>query len=345
MARSLWAGETQDALEARLWLAAHLLMGIEPLILYVPGLRPKPAPAVHRNELLRCMLAGISRIDSEVAAQIRETDRSFDVIGWTFDFYGEHRDVELDRSGIEEVLRQREASPRDIAEAGTLKRRTVRWLYRAAEHLPFLIPQVADENMQLHLRDLRRYVTNDADIANATRRLLKMPLRAAWKSGRPILVVGHSMGSVIAYDTLWEMSRETGDEVRVDLLTLGSPLGQRYIQRRLNGHDATGARRYPANIRRWANIAAVGEMTAIDMAVRDDFGEMATLGLTEDIRDIEVYNYFRFHGVLNVHSEYGYLVNEATATEIRNWWREVTAPGIHAGAALAEQTTRDRDSA
>lgn len=319
-------------------------MGIEPLILYVPGLRPKPPPATHRNELLRCLVEGISRIDSEVALLIRETGRSFDIVGWTYDFYGEHREVELDRAAIEQVLRQRRATPRDIAEAGTLKRRAVRWLYRAAEHLPFLIPQVADEKMQLHLRDIRRYVNNDADIANATRRQLKMPLRAAWKSGRPILLIGHSMGSVIAYDTLWQMSRDPGEELSVDLLTLGSPLGQRYIQRRLKGGDETGERRYPDNIRRWVNIAAVGEMTAVDMVVSNDFADMITLGLTEDIRDIEVYNYFRFQGVLNVHSEYGYLVNEATASEICHWWRDVTGHARHSATGTRE-ATRGLDSA
>lgn len=316
-------------------------MDVEPLILYVPGLRPKPAPAIHRQELLRCLLAGVERVDPEVAARIRETDRSFDIVGWTYDFYGEHRDIELDRAAIEQLLRQHGANEKDVAEAGALKRRLIRWLYRAAERLPFLIPQVADENMQLHLRDLRRYVTNDADIANATRRQLKMPLRAAWKSGRPVLLIGHSMGSVIAYDTLWQMSRESREEGRVDLLTLGSPLGQRYIQRGLEGRNEAGARRYPDNIRRWVNIAAVGEMTAVDMAVRNDFSNMIALGLTQDIEDIEVYNYFRFHGVLNVHSEYGYLVNEATARVIRTWWCEATGAAEEADPLL----TPDRDSA
>ncbi|MEX2125421.1 MAG: hypothetical protein WD795_16120 [Woeseia sp.] len=300
-------------------------MSVEPLILYVPGLRPKPPPAIHRQELLRCLVEGVDRIDSEAAAQIRGFDRSFDIIGWTYDFYGEHRDIELDRVGIEQVLKQREASPRDIAAAATFKRRMVRWIYRAAERLPFLIPQVADENMQLHLRDLRRYVTNDADMADATRRLLKMPLRAAWASQRPVLLIGHSMGSVIAYDTLWQLSRESGDELRVDLLTLGSPLGQRYIQQRLKGRAEAGKKRYPDNVRQWVNIAAVGEMTAIDMTVRNDFADMVSLGLTDDIRDFAIYNYFRQQGVLNVHAEYGYLVNKVTATQVLDWWREVTS--------------------
>jgi hypothetical protein len=141
------------------------------------------------------------------------------------------------------------------------------------------------------------------------------------------------------------MSRESGDELRVDLLTLGSPLGQRYIQSRLNGHAETGERRYPANIRRWVNIAAVGEMTAIDMAVGNDFAAMVAAGLTEDIRDIKVHNYYRQQGVLNVHSEYGYLINAATAAEIRNWWREVTAPAAVSAEPGPAEVRLDRNSA
>jgi hypothetical protein len=59
------------------------------------------------------------------------------------------------------------------------------------------------------------------------------------------------------------------------------------------------------------------------MALKNDFGEMIQLGLIADIEDLEIYNYYRTNGVLNVHAEYGYLVNEVTATIIRNWWRAV----------------------
>ena len=45
--------------------------------------------------------------------------------------------------------------------------------------------------------------------------MLKMPLRAAWGSGRPVLLAAHSMGSVIAYDALWEMTRDGRDELQV----------------------------------------------------------------------------------------------------------------------------------
>ena len=59
------------------------------------------------------------------------------------------------------------------------------------------------------------------------------------------------------------------------------------------------------------------------MTLNNYFGEMIRLGLVEDIEDLETYNYYRMNGVLNVHAEYGYLVNEVAANVIRKWWREV----------------------
>ena len=49
---------------------------------------------------------------------------------------------------------------------------------------------------------------------------------------------------------------------------------------------------------------------------------MVDVGLVEYIEDRVVHNYFRLDGELNVHAEYGYLVNEATARIVGNWWRE-----------------------
>jgi hypothetical protein len=294
-----------------------------PLILYIPGLKPKPEYMLHREQVLRCMLEGIRRIDPETADEMALDEHCFDIVSWTYDFYGSHRDINLDLDDIEKVLQKTGASAEDREIATSLKRRFLRWLYRAADQLPFLIPHFANEDVELQIRDLRRYATNDDDIAEIVRREVKIRLRAAASANRPILLYGHSMGSVIAYDTLWQLTHEPGEEVAIDLmLTTGSPLGQKLIQRRLQGTKNDGADRYPGNIRRWINIAAIGELTAIDMTLHNDFGEMIRLGLVEDIEDLETYTYYRMNGTLNVHAEYGYLVNEVTATVIRNWWRE-----------------------
>jgi hypothetical protein len=295
-----------------------------PLILYVPGLLPKPEFVRHRDALFRCLIAGARRHDEKVALDIAANLHCFDIVSWTYDFYKVHRDIALDAEAIEAVIRQPQASSQDITEASSWQRRFARWVFSAADVMPFLIPHVANERMELHLRDLRRYLRNRDDIAEHTRQMLKVPLRAAVEAERPILLVAHSMGSVIAWDSLWQMARNDRDHVHIDLLlTMGSPLGQRYIQRRLQGFGEKGEQRYPDSIRRWINLSAVGDLTALDPALADDFARMAALGLVDTIEDHQMHNYFRLNGELNVHAEYGYLANDVTARIIIDWWRSV----------------------
>ena len=296
-------------------------MSNHPLILYIPGLLPKPEPAIHRDALARCLLTGVRRADPAVADSI-EAAEAFDIVSWTYDFYGRHHDFEIDRAAIDAVIEQPEASEKDITEATSWSRRLTRWIYRLGDRMPFLIPHVASERMAVHLRDLQRYLRDDNGIATHARRMLKMRLRAADEAGHPVLLIAHSMGSVIAYDSLWEMSHSSRDRLRLDmLLTMGSPLGQRYMQKRLKGAGQPGYARFPTNIGRWKNLAAIGDLTALDRELTDDFDGMLELGLLESFEDERLLNWFRLDGQLNVHAEYGYLVNERTARTIVEWWR------------------------
>lgn len=293
-----------------------------PLILYIPGLLPKPEPEIHREALFRCLIAGVRRHDEEVAERIGANPATFDIVSWTYNFYGVHRDFEIDRDAVEAVIEKPFANKQDAAEATSMQRRFTRWLYQLGDLLPFLIPRVASERMEVHLRDLRRYLQDDNGIAEHTRGMLKLRLRAAAEGRQPVLLIAHSMGSVIAYDTLWELSASGRDHVRLDmLLTMGSPLGQRYMKRRLKGAGKTGYERYPSNIRRWKNLAAIGDLTALDPVLADDFEEMLELGLLESFEDEALLTNFRLEGSLNVHAEYGYLVHENTARTISEWWR------------------------
>lgn len=293
-----------------------------PLIIYIPGLQPKPEPGEHHEALLRCLLTGVRRIDAQVADEIEANESAFELVSWTYDFYREHRDISLDAEGIAAVIEQHEASAQDTAEATSWKRLLFRWIYTLGDWMPFLIPHVASERMEVHLRDLRRYNRDANGIASHTRRMLKVPLQVAAAANRPVLLLAHSMGSVIAYDSLWELSHAASDSSQLDLLvTMGSPLGQRYVRNRLKGAEESDHGRYPSNIRRWKNLAAVGDLTALDRQLANDFAEMMELGLLESFEDEAIYTHFRLNGVLNVHAEYGYLVNEKTARTIVTWWR------------------------
>ena len=277
--------------------------------------------------MFRCLLAGLRRHDEKVALDIAANLHCFDIVSWTYDFYREHREIDLDLEAIDAVITQAEATARDKAEASSWKRRLARWVFSAADVMPFLIPHITNDRLELHLRDLRRYQRNQNDIAEHTRQMLKIPLRSAAESGRPVLLIAHSMGSVIAWDSLWQMSHNERDHVHINtLLTMGSPLGQRFVQRRLQGFRDEGGDRYPLGIDRWVNLAAVGDLTAVDPELAVDFGAMVERGLVSTIDDRELHNFFRLDGVLNVHAEYGYLANSVTAGIIADWWTSVRTP-------------------
>ena len=306
----------------------------EPLILYIPGLKPKPEPTVHRRQLLRCLLEGLRRLDPAVASEIERHDNSFEIVGWTFDFYGVHSDIKRDQDDIDLLLTLTQASDGDKAIANSWKRHFLRWIFHTADFLPFTIPKLVTEELEVHLRDLNHYVKNVNGAGVAARAKLRAVLQKAAAAERPVLLLAHSMGSVISYDVLWQLTEETDSNVAVTLLvTMGSPLGQKLIQRRLLASRAGGEKRYPANICDWINLAAVGELTAIDSRLKNDFGEMIDLGLVADIDDREIYNYYHMRGTLNVHAEYGYLINEVTASIVRDWWCGQTGSGQNSGSA------------
>ncbi len=296
----------------------------KPLIIYIPGLLPKPESGLHRDALYRSLMHGLNASAPDVAAQIEADAQAFDLVSWTYDFYGEHRDMSLDAASIDAMLEHTAAPEGAISEASAFFRRLLRWFYLLGDWFPFLIPYLADERVEMHIRDLRRYAKNDNGIAQHVREMLKLPLRAAARSDRPTLLIAHSMGSVIAWDTLWQMSHEDNDHVRLDtLLTMGSPLGQRFIQRHLLGRDKIGHARFPSNIVRWKNLSARGDLTSVDPKLANDFGEMLALDLVESLDDEEILNWYRLDGRLNVHAEYGYLANPVTANFVAAWWRSV----------------------
>jgi hypothetical protein len=294
-------------------------------IVFVPGKNPKPAPDEHRRELWRCLRHGVARADPAVAEELAAAPRAFTLAAWNYLFYRRHEPLGEDLSWIEALLGKVGPSRADVREALSFRRRTAKLLYTLADLFHFLIPLLPDPAVKSTIHETARYFTNEGGVASRVREVLKAVLRPMLAEGERVLLIGHSMGSVIAYDALWEMWHEEHNRGRVDLfLTLGSPLGMRFTRKRLLGAGASGARRYPGNIRRWVNISSQGDLTALDTSLRDDFAPMLELGLVDGIADVDggVFNYFRNREGLNVHRSYGYLVNPRVGEVIARWWRE-----------------------
>ncbi len=300
------------------------------VIVYVPGMKPKPEPAEHRPALWRCLLEGVRRADRAVAAELAGCPDVFRLVAWSHLFYHEPRDLSLDLPGIERLLELDGPEERDIRESLHWHRRLGRLVYLACDAFPFLIDLVANPDMKATLQDSQRYFRNENGVASRIRRMVSDTLVEASESGSRILLIGHSLGSVIAYDVLWELSENRTKNLQVDcFMTLGSPLGMNFIQHRVLSGRARGVgeHRYPNNIRRWSNLSAIGEMTALDRVFADDYREMLDLGLVESIDDrTDLRNYFRGSEGLNVHRCYGYMVNEKTGEAIVDWWRGGKGP-------------------
>jgi hypothetical protein len=293
-------------------------------IIYVPGKNPKPPAQVHRELLLRCLLEGVRRIDPQAAADIAAQD-AFTTVAWSQLFYGYNRPAYEDLPWIEQLLSQQSWREDDSGDSRHVKYRITRAMYLVGDFLPWLIPLLPDLRVKLSIRETEAYFSNHGNLGNRIRELQKQPLREAVRNGDRVLLIGHSMGSIIAYDSLWELDHLEGIKHCVDcFLTIGSPLGMNYVQKRLIGMNRKEQGIYPGNIRRWVNITARGDLVALDPALANDFEDMVENGDVQGITDLRdgIYNHYRDEKGLNVHKSYGYLVNPHVAQVIADWWNE-----------------------
>jgi pimeloyl-ACP methyl ester carboxylesterase len=123
-------------------------------------------------------------------------------------------------------------------------------------------------------RPFRRWASADA-------------LRQAITESRPDVLVAHSLGSVLAYETLWAHPK-----LSVGLLvTLGSPLAMPgVVFDRLRPAPAGGLGARPPGVGRWLNFADVGDLVAVPRSLADRFAGVE--------RDAEItMPDWRFHGV------------------------------------------------
>lgn len=281
----------------------------KPDIVFVPGLRPKPENAVYRDALLQCISFGLERYCSDAARMIETVHDSFRIYSWTHDVYGEHRDIALDLQGIGALLAAPVPSDDERAKIDALSMQITRMGHRIGDRFPLLGRLFASERQRAMLSEATDYLRNRNGVGEQTRAgLAQMLLAGRQAPGSRLIVIGHSLGSVIAYDTLWHLSRSA--QLRVDrFITIGSPLGTRFVTKRLAGASEAAEQKYPRNIRHWTNIAARGELTALYPRLRDAYGEMLELGLLEGFDEhIDVYNHFVGAQGLNVHCEYGYAI-------------------------------------
>ncbi|MEL7147065.1 MAG: hypothetical protein AAFO69_11900, partial [Bacteroidota bacterium] len=136
------------------------------------------------------------------------------------------------------------------------------------------------------------------------RRLVRKLKRNKYKK---VMLISHSMGSIIAYDVLTHVL----PDIKIDMfVTIGSPLGLPMIKREIFKElqlqfDSEKRLPTPENvIGAWYNLSDPRDAISADSRLMDDYSPNS-LGVGP--QDIAIVNTYQMNGVANVHKSFGYL--------------------------------------
>jgi len=173
--------------------------------------------------------------------------------------------------------------------------------------------------------DLVEYWNTKRYYADRIQDRVRTSICEALDGDNQILLVSHGTGCIVTYDVLWQLSHapEYADAYRsrkIDLwLTLGSPLGDSMVRRRILGAKKKGFERYPSNIVSWHNIAAEDDFVSHDNTLADDYKDMLKQKQVSCIRDYRIYNMCVRYGKSNPHNSMGYLIHPRVAQIVSEW--------------------------
>lgn len=161
---------------------------------------------------------------------------------------------------------------------------------------------------RLFLKDVRDFFFD----ATERERMEKSLLDRLQVGGGPFIVIGHSQGSMIAYQVLRKLQKQQCD-VRL-FLTLGSPLGLQEVQDMLVKLEPDRPLAVPDCVDRWLNVAERLDPVALDTDLSNDYGQ--------NPRGIRIDNISRLkinpEWESNPHSGTGYLSIDEVRQAVRD---------------------------
>jgi hypothetical protein len=185
------------------------------------------------------------------------------------------------------------------------------------------------------VRDLDFYYDDARQIRgrDKTKRLARTVLRDELRSallrhrGKHILLVSHSMGTIISYDVLRDLGREDRKFTVDQFVTLGSPLGLSLVKARVASERALTFDRKPDKdpvrtptiVREsWVNFADGRDPVAADSHLSDDYARNDS---DVEVQDDLVWNDYVPPGSdrPNPHKSYGYLRTPEFSDHLRKF--------------------------
>lgn len=174
-------------------------------------------------------------------------------------------------------------------------------------------------------KQLKDPSTGALDTASSVLRgILARAIHEEQTKGNEIMLVAHSMGSIIAYDVLRDLGRKPGSTPVEQLVTIGSPLGLPFVKRQIAiERDYDPRPRTPSRVSgSWANFSDRLDPVAFDSHLADDYAPNDA-GVT--VQDDMVFN--DYVGLArpgkepkpNHHKSFGYLRAAEFTAHIRKF--------------------------
>ena len=151
---------------------------------------------------------------------------------------------------------------------------------------------------------------------------LRQAVGDALARGDDVAIVAHCIGGVFAYNALWALSHDAAANAdrKVSLwLTLGAPLGDEGVKRRLDDVGVETARRRPNNVVAWLNVSAEDDYVCHDDRIAGDYRDMLERRLISRIDDARIYNLAVRYGRSNPHNALGYLIHPRVSRAVATW--------------------------
>jgi len=174
-------------------------------------------------------------------------------------------------------------------------------------------------------KDSAAYLSGKTSYADDVRDRVREKICGMFDRGDRFLLMTHGMGCIPAYEVLCQLShdekyKEKYSDAKVDTwLTMGAPLGDYNIRKRLLGAKRNPIECFPTNVITWHNVSAEDDYTCHDNTLADDFKKMLDHRVVSAVHDYHIYNLAVRYGKSNPHSSIGYYIHPRISKIVADW--------------------------
>jgi len=285
------------------------------IIIGIHGLGNKPEKRILKEWWKKSMKEGLKSIGKEISLP------KFEMVYWADLMYDKPLDPKIrDTESPYYIEEKYTRAPQNFhVEDHSLRMSIIDFLGKQLneiflnEDLTLNYTYITDFIVSKYFRELEIYYKDDCEDGNTAecrikeKILLRLLNTLKKYKDDEIMLISHSMGTIIAYDVLTFLA----SDIKIhSLVTMGSPLGLPVIiskiaseyKRRTKGeaHMVTP----PGVYKNWFNFSDILDKIAFNFKLGDDFTEN-NYGVKPV--DFQVVNNYQFKGEHNPHKSFGYL--------------------------------------